>query len=218
MLKIYTIPVSLYSAKLRILLRHKQLQWEELPPPGGYGSDEYKKTVPSGNLPALVDGDLLLADSEVIAEYLNEKHPARPLLPAGIADRAKARERSRFHDTRLEPELRKLFGFLPPETPPSDLVSAQSQAISARLIQLARMLPSKIDRAELSLGDCGFPVTFAWIDALSPVMGLSVDMPDRILEYRSWLQKQPAVAAELKEYGPQLNNWLERERAAHNHR
>ena len=70
MLSVYAIPVSLYCAKLRILLRHKGLEWEEVPPPGGYGSDEYKRVAPSGNLPALRDGDLLLGDSEAIAEYL----------------------------------------------------------------------------------------------------------------------------------------------------
>ena len=60
MLTVYTIPVSLYCAKLRITLRFKALEWHEIPPPGGYGSAEYKTVVPSGNLPALRDGDLLL--------------------------------------------------------------------------------------------------------------------------------------------------------------
>ena len=94
MLTVYAIPLSLYCAKIRILLRHKALEWREIPPPGGYGSDEYKQIVPSGNLPALIDGDLMLADSEVIAEYLNEVFPDPPMLPADNHRRAKARERS----------------------------------------------------------------------------------------------------------------------------
>ena len=68
MLTVFTVPVSLYCAKLRIVLRHKKLEWREELPPGGYGSDAYKQIVPSGNLPALRDGDLLIADSEAIAE------------------------------------------------------------------------------------------------------------------------------------------------------
>ena len=112
MLKIYSVPISLYCAKLRIVLRNKELEWEELPPPGGYGSDEYKKIVPSGNLPALIDGQLLIADSEAIAEYLEEMHPSPAMLPAEPDLRAKTREIGRFHDTRLEPELRKLFKIL----------------------------------------------------------------------------------------------------------
>ena len=47
MLTVYTVPISLYCAKLRIVLRHKQLEWNEQMPPGGYGSDEYKTVVVS---------------------------------------------------------------------------------------------------------------------------------------------------------------------------
>ena len=81
MLAIYSVPISLYCAKLRIVLRHKKLEWNEQAPPGGYGSDEYKTVVASGNLPALVDGSLVIADSEAIAEYLEEKYPVPAMLP-----------------------------------------------------------------------------------------------------------------------------------------
>ena len=43
-------------------MRNKGLEWEELLPPGGYGSAEYKAIVPSGNLPALIDNGFTLAD------------------------------------------------------------------------------------------------------------------------------------------------------------
>ncbi|MEM7745404.1 MAG: glutathione S-transferase family protein, partial [Pseudomonadota bacterium] len=166
MLRVYAIPVSLYCAKLRIVLRHKELTWEEIPPPGGYGSAAYKDHVPSGNLPALVDGDLLIADSEAIAEYLEERHPVPAMLPSDAADRARVRERGRFHDTRLEPALRALFPFLPGRSaPPESFPDAQADQVSTRLEQLSQMLGPVAGEA-LSLGDCGHPITFAWLDAL----------------------------------------------------
>ena len=117
MLTIYAIPVSIYCAKVRLALRykklHNQFEWREEPPLGGYKSDEFKTIVPSGNLPAMVDGDLMLADSEAIAEYLNERYPNPPMLSDDIQLRAKQRELGRFHDTRLEPELRVLFPMIP---------------------------------------------------------------------------------------------------------
>ena len=64
------------------------------------------------NLPTLLDGDLLIADSEAIAEYIEEAYPTPPILPTELGARAKVRELSRFHDTRLEPEIRKLFKIL----------------------------------------------------------------------------------------------------------
>lgn len=53
MLTVHAIPVGLYGAKLRILLRHKALAWHEEPPLGGYGSDAYKSIVFSENLAEL---------------------------------------------------------------------------------------------------------------------------------------------------------------------
>ena len=91
MLKLYAIPISLYCAKLRIVLRHKQLDWEEIPPPGGYGSEEYKALVPAGNLPGLDHDGLMLGDSEAIAEYLNEAFPDPEMLRGTIEQRAKIR-------------------------------------------------------------------------------------------------------------------------------
>ena len=210
MLMVYAIPVSLYCAKLRILLRAKGLEWEEVPPPGGYGSDEYKTVVPSGNLPALRDGDLLLADSEAIAEYLEERYPDPSMLPGDTAVRAKLRERGRFHDTRLEPAVRALFPYLPGRAEASDgFLERQSAEISARLGQLARMLEDTPEAgATLTLGDCAYPITFAWIDALAPRMGWQIVWPDGVHDYRQRLAAAPAVGTELASYGPRLDAFL----------
>jgi glutathione S-transferase len=210
MLTIYAIPVSLYCAKLRIVLRNKAAVWEERLPPGGYGSDIYKAVVPSGNLPALVDGDLLLADSEVIAEYLDERIPDPPMLPPKLAARAKARELSRFHDTRLEPELRKLFALFSPADRNPAISAAQSTALSARLVQLARMLPAR-DESTVDgpmLADCGFPISFVWIDALTPILGLTVTWPKEVLSYRERIEQHPAIADEVADYRIKLIDYL----------
>ncbi|MDH3667638.1 MAG: glutathione S-transferase family protein [Paracoccaceae bacterium] len=211
MLETYAIPVSLYCAKLRIVLRAKGLEWREIPPTGGYGSDEYKAIVPSGNLPALRDGGLLICDSEAIAEYLNDIRPEPPMLSHDPAARALERDRGRFHDTRLEPEVRRLFPYLPGRTEPEPgFLAAQARAIQARLDQLARFLalaPEAGDR--LSLGDCGYPVTLAWLDELTPRMELGLSLPGPVARYRDRVAAQPAVAAELGDYGPKLAAFLD---------
>ncbi|MFT5549661.1 MAG: glutathione S-transferase [Candidatus Azotimanducaceae bacterium] len=211
MLTIYAIPVSLYCAKLRILLRHKNIQWHELPPPGGYGSAEYKSIVPSGNLPALVDGSLLLADSEAIAEYLNEKYPNPPMLPTELNGRAKARELSRLHDTRLEPEVRKLFPLINSSKRNALIVDEQSQAISDGLNQLAKLLESNASNCGevLTLGECGLAITFVWIDVLSEVFGMQIKIPQSVNQYRSRICSHSAVLVELEEYRPRLSAWFE---------
>ena len=210
MLTIYSIPLSLYCAKLRILLRYKNLQWQEILPPGGYGSDEYKKIIPSGNLPALVDGDLIIADSEAIAEYLNEKYPQPSMLPEDIKLRAKTRERSRFHDTRLEPELRKLFPFIDEAKRDNKIIHKQSELIALRLNQFSLLLESGHPmNDQLTLGDCGFPITFAWIEALTPKFNLKIEWPDSIIQYKQSLTQHQTVRDELASYRPYLDEWLD---------
>jgi len=208
MLTVYAIPVSLYCAKLRILLRHKNLKWREQLPPGGYGSEEYKLIVPSGNLPALVEGNLIIADSEAIAEYLNEKHPLPPMLPRGSARRAKVRERSRFHDTRLEPALRKLFPHLQKGKRDTAVNDQQSTKLTALLEQFGRLL-SVGDKQALNLDDCGFAVTFIWIDLLTSELDLKISWPQAVLDYRRKLDDFAAVAEELSEYRPRLVDYVD---------
>lgn len=209
-LTIYAIPISLYCAKLRILMRHKELHWEKISPPAGYGSASYKDVVPSGNLPALIDGSLILSDSEAIAEYLNEKHPQPAMLPNSLTARAKVRERSRFHDTRLELEIRALSLHLTsgePITP--ERVAASSQILSAKLKQLAQILETTPDAGkELSLGECGFAISFVWIDEIAPALELEIDWPSRVLQYRNRLGTLPSIIDELMDYRPKVKEYF----------
>lgn len=207
MLTLYAIPVSLYCAKLRLVLRAKGLTWTELPPPGGYGSAAYRQVVPSGNLPALVHDGLLIADSEAAAEYLDEAFPAPPLLPAAPPDRARMRERGRFHDTRLEPELRRLFAQIRATRRDTALIAAQATALRARLDQLDAMLAAA-PALPFGLGDCGLAVTLLWLDLLAPVFGIDLPLPPAVQTWRARTVAVPAVAAELAVYRPALTGWL----------
>ena len=222
MLQLYSIPLSLYCAKVRIVLRTKNLNknthWLEISPPGGYGSQKYKTIVPSGNLPALIDNDsspngsLLLADSEAIGEYLNEKYPDPAMLPTSLENRAKYRELSRFHDTRFEPEIRKLFASIMPESPHHELIKTQGELISQRLQQLSIMLdqmPGEFaQHSTPNLADCGFPISFAWINHLTPIMDIDISWPKSVLTYHERIKKLKPIDAELDDYNEVLANYL----------
>jgi len=52
---------------------------------------EYKAVNPQGLVPYLVDGDIRLAQSMAIIEYLDECYPDPPLLPTDKVDRAQTR-------------------------------------------------------------------------------------------------------------------------------
>ena len=211
MLTMFATPESLYCAKLRILLRHKQARWQEVEPEGGCGSADYLAMVPSGTMPAIKDGNLLLADSEAIAEYLDETMLETPMLPDSPAARARCRERSRFHDTRLEPEVRRLFPLVGDALAGSEIITAHTQMLNRRLAELSRLLESDSSRdpAMLTIGDCGFPISFAWIDAFEPVMGLELEWPKAACDYRRHIEAHAAVTQELAAYAPAMQDWLQ---------
>ena len=66
-----------------------------------FGDDRFSKLSPLRRIPVLVDGDLVLSDSSVICQYLEDLKPSPSLFPADIRDRARARWLEEFADTRM---------------------------------------------------------------------------------------------------------------------
>jgi glutathione S-transferase/maleylpyruvate isomerase len=213
MLTIYAIPESLYCAKLRIVLRQKTIAFEQLPPPGGYGSDEYRAIVPSGNLPAMIHDGFLLADSEAIAEYLEEAFPDAPMMPDTVQLRAKAREFSRFHDTRLEPAVRSIFPQVAYASRDTSAVQIAGAAISKHLTSLAQLLASNpLDTNQLWLCDCGFAITFAWIRSFQEAIDLPVVWPQIVTDYEARLKGFDVVKTEFTTYQRAIDAYLTKAR------
>ena len=211
MLIIYSVPVAAYCAKIRIMLDHKSIPFEQRPPPGGYGSDEYRAIVPSGNLPAMIHDGFMLSDSEAIAEYLEEAFPDVPMLPDTPQLRAKAREFSRSHDTRLEPAVRAMYPFVDYKTRDQDAVREGGALISKQLSALGLLLsqnPLETDR--LWLCDCGFAVTFAWIKAFEAAIDLPITWPPIVVAYDKRLQSFSVVREELTAYRAAMDGYLEK--------
>lgn len=84
---------SSWSLRPWIFMKHFEIPFEEilikldLP----QTTDEIKKFSPTGKVPALVDGDLVIWESVAIMEYLNEKYPEKKMYPTKLEDRAIAR-------------------------------------------------------------------------------------------------------------------------------
>ena len=215
MLTIYSVPVAVYCAKLRIILRYKSIPFEQLPPPGGYGSDEYRAIVPSGNLPAMIHDGFMLSDSEAIAEYLEETFLDMPMLPNTVKLRAKAREFSRSHDTRLEPAVRAIYPQVAYLTRDADAVQIGGLTISKHLSSLALLLEKNpLDTNKLWLCDCGFTVTFAWIRAFQDAINLPVEWPQIVTDYETRLKEFEVVSSELEAYRPAMDAYLEKAKPA----
>ncbi len=70
---------------------------------------EFLKINPLGQIPALEDGGLIIGDSNVILQYLEEKHPETSLLPSSPEDRAKCRWLAEYAGAALFPCCGTMF-------------------------------------------------------------------------------------------------------------
>ena len=215
---LYWMPLSSYSAKIRIACALKGMAPElRLPPDGSYRSAAYRRIVPTGTVPALVDGDMVLAESDAIAEYLDERFPGRPLLPGTARERARIRFLSRFHDLHLEPPLRALFG----QAAPSTRVAAVVEARCAEFARALGLLEGFLDEAGPfatgplpTLADCGFPPTLAIADGLLPMLGHAPAPGPRTALWRAALAAEPRIESVMSPYRAEVARWLEARRGA----
>lgn len=93
--------LSPYVRKVLVALDLKGIPYEIDPIVPFYGDDRFAAASPVRRIPVLIDDRVTLADSTVICEYLNERHPQPPLLPADVAQRAQARWLEEYADTRM---------------------------------------------------------------------------------------------------------------------
>ena len=94
-MKFFSFWRSLASFRVRIALHLKNVPADvtfvDLDA-DAHHTDEYRRVNPQMLIPALVEGDgRMLFQSIAILEYLEEKYPAPPLLPADAAGRARVR-------------------------------------------------------------------------------------------------------------------------------
>jgi len=93
--------LSPYVRKVLVCLEIKGIPYEVDHLVPFFGDDRFSKLSPLRRIPVLVDGDLVLTDSSVICQYLEDLEPTPSLLPADIRDRARARWLEEFADTRM---------------------------------------------------------------------------------------------------------------------
>lgn len=93
--------VSPYVRKVLAFLELKNVPYRIDPIAPFVGNDAFTRLSPLRRIPVLVDGDLVLTDSSVICQYLEDRYPSPALYPADIADRARARWLEEYADSHL---------------------------------------------------------------------------------------------------------------------
>ncbi|THG81885.1 glutathione S-transferase family protein [Pseudomonas sp. A-1] len=150
---LYGATLSPFVRKVRLLLAEKGLDYQlEIVAPFNQ-PDWFMEISPLGRIPALRDGELTLADSGVIAQYIEEQYPEAPALYGRDAvERARIRWLEKYADYELSP-LTTFCVFLNRALNPTMGKPCNEEAVQKAL---AEKLPRHFDYLEKALGGADY--------------------------------------------------------------
>ena len=202
-MKLYSGPLSLFSAKARIALGEKRLAHDLVQVGWGRATayEPHHPDVvalnPKRQVPILVDGDVVVCDSTLIFEYLEDRYPEPRLLPEGAAARARCRQQEWAADEVWFPHLWKVIEARVYRAGSEDEVAAAGRALQAYARQFDRALGADgFYCGEFSVADIG---SFVFVStAISLGVALPPDAP-RIAAWMGRVAARPAVAAVMSD-------------------
>lgn len=161
--------LSPYVRKVLVCLELKGIPYRIDPIAPFVGDEQFSRLSPLRRIPVLLDGDLVLNDSTVICEYLQDRFPQSPLYPTDPVQRAKARWLEEYADSQLGDVIvwRMFFQkgvrrFLFNEGTDEDVVrKAREEELPVALDYLEAQLPEQgWIFGELSIADIGIAAFF----------------------------------------------------------
>jgi glutathione S-transferase len=162
--QLYSGPLSLFTAKVRIALDEKQIRYERVEVGWSLASryEPHHPAVvrhnPKQQVPVLVDGDVAVYDSTLIFEYLEDRRPEPSLMPRDVAGRARCRRLEAYADEIFFQPLWSVVEEVLYPAPPAG-------RDAARLASARAQLASHYAWLDAELGDrtwfCGDAFSFA---------------------------------------------------------
>ena len=204
------MPESTYCARVRLVLELKSVDYTEERPPGGtYRSEDYRRLVAAGSVPAIKINSTILHDSDAIVELLEDLFPKPAMRPNDPLERAFLKSVTRFHDTRLEPALRSLF----PMVGNSDKTQSAALAVDAmngHLERLDRLISPRpyLGGEALSLADCAYATTLFMMEDIASCMNLEVKCSEKIHHWRNALHHTDTVREIINQNRAAIADWI----------
>jgi glutathione S-transferase len=207
---LYSGPLSLFSRKVEIVLAEKNLAFERVLVPfsqtKGYAPKHPAVLAanPKGQVPVLVDGDVTLYDSTLIAEYLEDKYPTPSLFPREPEARARCRLLELEADeVLLVPVLALMFRSEPPGPDTVRREEQERAALKAEDVILKNYagLAAKLGTNEYFCGTFSVAdiATFMNIHHGLRLGAPSVAGHENLSDWHSRLSKRPSFATVITE-------------------
>jgi glutathione S-transferase len=205
---LYQSDLSPFAARVRIQARVKGLTDLVIAkPPGGTGSAEFKALNPTGKIPALVVDGAVLAESQVICDYLEDRHPTPALWPSDPLARAEARLLARVTDLYVCGPMFQTTGHASRKTRDQSFVDARLAELQTGLGYIvayrgkSRAAGARYLIGEtLTLADAALaPALFFVVNFAAPVFQRTDLLPAGLEPYWNGIKDDPFVGPALDE-------------------
>jgi len=209
-MKLYSWDLSPYSARVRMQIYAKGLTDIAIEKPPTYGTPKFYEDHPLGRVPLLDIDDEAIAESAVIAEYLEEIHPEPSLLGATPRENARIRTLARIGDIYL---LNNTFMLavqtrvLAAKTPVTDGNERIIALLGGHLSSGTKALDRMIGRdgfaclGRVTLADCALVPALFFLEYALPGSGLDdpIAANPNVAAYRNAIQKEVSAVRILAE-------------------
>ena len=170
MLTLYDAPRCPYCARVRIVLAEKRIEHEVIEIDLSDRPAWLYEKNPLGKVPVIEEDTLVLAESAVIMEYLDERYPEPALLPSDAA----ARSLARMEVFRFDKQL-------------GDDYYAFRRADENRLEE-------RLEALEVGRSDFVDIAYVPWVIRARDMLGL--ELPEQLETWLAHVSKRPSFAAE----------------------
>jgi len=175
-----------YCARVRIVLAEKEVPYETVvidlqDRPRWL----LEKNPPAGRVPVLEEGGWVLPESAVIDEYLEERYPEPPLLPADPGERAVAR----LLVFRFEDFSKPYYALRRGEQGAAEAFGRELAALDVLLDAMPYLAGGSFGLADVAY--------LPWVIRARDLLGVSLEPYAHLANWLNGLAERPSVAAEL---------------------
>ena len=209
MRRLYHLPLSPFSRKIRLVLAEKKLEAELIEERPWERRLDFLRLNPAGDVPVLVERDgAVLADSAAIFEFLEETVPEPRLLPDAPAERAEARRLVGWFDGKFNAEVtdtlvaeRALKRLMRAGHPDSARVKAGARAIKTHLEYIGWLVEKRhwLAGERMTIADFAAAPPLSCLDFIGDVPW---DVSEPAREWYARVKSRPAFRSLLADHLP----------------
>ncbi len=198
MIRLYDYPDCPFCQKVRVVLAEKDLEYERVLVDlrkNEQKTPEFLKLNPYGKVPVLIDDEVVVYDSTIINEYLDEEYPNPPLMPEDSAGRARVRLLEDFADNSFIPPAGMALAEM--HRPEAERDADKLRRYQGEVGRVLGRLEASLEGKSFLVGDFTLAdVAFVPRVLLLPQLGIELDA--RFQGIAAWiarLRERPSVRA-----------------------